>query len=158
MKENTETKEGIQVYELGYLALPSIAEENLPAVVAKLKGVIQSVGGVEIESEDPFKQDLAYSMTKVVGASRYVVRDAYIGWIKFEAEAAKAPAVSESVAKMDEVLRALLVKAPRTSDFTFAKAKAMIAEKLAKAEAERRAQEDVSDDAVNSPVGETVVE
>src|SRR5690606_31057402 len=107
MKENMETKEGLQVYELGYLLLPSIAEENLSAVVSKLKGAITSVGGVEIESEDPFKQDLAYAMTKVVGASRYVVNDAYIGWIKFEAEASKAPVVSESVAKMDEVLRAL---------------------------------------------------
>lgn len=158
MKENMETKEGVQVYELGYLLLPSIAEENLPAVVAKLKGAINAAGGVEIESEDPFRQDLAYSMTKVVGASRYVVKDAYIGWIKFEAEASQAPLVNDSVSKMDEVLRALLIKAPRNSEFTFAKAKALIAEKLAKAEAERRAQEDVSDEVVNSPAEETVVE
>jgi ribosomal protein S6 len=155
MTDKDKSQEGGEVYELGYLILPSLAEENLGSVVEKLKKIIHTVGGVELESEDPMKQELAYEMTKVVGASRYVVKDAYIGWIKFEAPTSEAPKVNEAVAKLDEILRAILIKAPRETEFTFAKAKAAIDEKAAKAEAERRAQENNEE---SGSAKETVVE
>ncbi len=155
MIDKDKSQEGGEVYELGYLILPSLAEENLGSVVEKLKKIIQSVGGVELASEDPMKQELAYEMTKVVGASRYVVKEAYIGWIKFEALTSEAPRVSDAVAKLDEVLRAILIKAPRETEFTFAKAKAAIDEKIAKAEAERRALENPEE---GGQAPETVVE
>ena len=119
----------MQVYELGYLALPSIAEDHLSQVVDSLKSAITKAGGTEIASENPFKQELAYTMSKTVGASRYVVNDAYIGWIKFEAEAEAAPKVKEAVEKMDEILRFLLIKAPRETTFTFADARKALEEK-----------------------------
>lgn len=133
MKNTAESKEGTQVYELGYLVLPSIAEENLPQVVAKIEKMIASHGGEKIDGEEPVKIDLSYTMTKVVGASRYVVNDAYIGWVKFEAETAAAPAIKAEAETMDELVRALLIKAPRESEFTFAKAQALL-EKEAEAE------------------------
>jgi ribosomal protein S6 len=155
MTDYDKSQEGGEVYELGYLILPSLAEGNLGSVVEKLKKIIQSVGGVEVASEDPMKQELAYEMTKVVGASRYVVKEAYIGWIKFEAPKAEAPKVNEAVTKLDEILRAILIKAPRETEFTFAKAKAAMEEKIAKAEADRKALENVEE---SGPAVETVVE
>lgn len=134
----------LQVYELGYLVLPSIAEDQIPAVEDTIKKAIAAAGGKELASESPEYIDLAYSMTKVVGASRYVVSDAYIGWVKFEAEPSQMPALNEKVSKMDEVLRALLIKAPRETDFTFAKAReAMLQKEAEKAEAESAPKETV---------------
>lgn len=129
-----------QIYELGYLILPSVAEENLSAAVSKIKGVVNKAGGKEIDGEEPFKTDLAYTMSKTIGASRYVVTDAYIGWIKFELEPSKAPEIADETNKIEEVLRHILLKVPRETHFTFAKAREAIAAKLA-AEKEAREEE-----------------
>ncbi|OHA92372.1 MAG: hypothetical protein A3J09_02800 [Candidatus Zambryskibacteria bacterium RIFCSPLOWO2_02_FULL_51_21] len=113
----------MQVYELGYLILPSIPEDGLSGVVEKIKGIIGKGGGQELDSESPVRQDLAYTMGKTIGASRYVVNDAYIGWVKFEAEPDATAAIKEGVEKVDEVLRLLIIKAPRKTSFTFAQAR-----------------------------------
>jgi ribosomal protein S6 len=121
MSTTEDHKENL-VYELGYLILSSIAEENLSDVVNAIKGILSKVGAAEIASEDPIKIDLAYTMSKQIGARKYVVDDAYIGWIKFECEPACIPEVQDAVKKLDEVLRFLLIKTTRETHFTFAEA------------------------------------
>jgi ribosomal protein S6 len=116
-------KEDLSIYEIGYLILPSIPEDKLPDLTSSIREVITKEDGVEIDAEEPFKQPLAYSMSKTIGASRYVLTDAYLGWIKFEAQPAKVLAIKTSIEKMGEILRFLIVKAPRKTTFTFAKAK-----------------------------------
>ncbi|MCR4279383.1 MAG: 30S ribosomal protein S6 [Candidatus Zambryskibacteria bacterium] len=151
---------GQTVYELAYLVLPSIAEEGLGKVVESLKGIIAREGGTEIAGEDPFKQELSYTMTKTIGASRYVVNDAYLGWIKFDLpaeasakEGVEHPAnkIKADVEKMDEIVRILLVKAPRETTFTFAEAR----KALEVEEAEEAEPADVED---SGEVKEAVVE
>lgn len=139
MKDSMNKETGAQVYELGYLLLPSIAEEAISGIEAKLKALIAKVGGTELVSEVPEHIDLAYTMTKTVGGSRYVVNEAYIGWVKFEAFPEQVEGLRAEVANMEEVLRSLLVKAPRETTFTFAKARAAIAEKIEAEEAEAEA-------------------
>lgn len=119
----------MEVYELGYLILPSIAEEAVSDVARKLKDVIASAGGAELASEEPIHIDLAYTMTKTIGASRYVVDDAYIGWVKFEAAPDKAEEIRDKVSLAGEVLRFILIKVPKETSFTFANARAKLAEK-----------------------------
>lgn len=136
MTKDTESGEA-QVYELGYLLLPSIAEDAVSGAVDKIRALITKAGGKEIDGEEPFLTELSYAMTKTVGASRYVVNDAYMGWLKFEAESGVVSALKEEVARLEEVLRALLIKAPRESRFTFAKARAELAEKAAEKKAAR---------------------
>lgn len=119
----TEDHKEKQVYELGYLILPSIAEDSLSDVVNAIKGIITKSGGEEVASEDPVKIDLAYEMSKTIGARKYVVNDAYIGWVKFECEPACIPEINTAAQKLDEVLRFLLIKAPRETHFTFAQAR-----------------------------------
>jgi ribosomal protein S6 len=131
MKENTTTPEGQTVYELGFLILPSIAEDKLSAVTDKLEALVKSFGGTKIDGEAPMKIDLSYTMTKVVGASRYVVNDAYLGWMKFEAEPAGMPALKAALDLSDELVRYLLIKAPRETTFTFADAQAALMEDAA---------------------------
>ena len=118
----------LSVYEIGYLILPSIPEDKLSLVTDAIRKVITKEGGIEIDAEEPFKEELAYSMSKTIGASRYVLSDAYLGWIKFEAKKAVAPAIKMGVEKIEEVLRFLMVKAPRETTFTFAKARALLEE------------------------------
>lgn len=134
MSEKTTNKEGAEVYELGFLVLPSIALEDLSNVTQKIEALIEKNGGEKIDGEEPMKIDLSYPMTKIVGASRYVVNDAYIGWIKFEAESAGVPAIKAGVEKMDELVRSLLIKAPRESAFTFASAREALEEAAKEAE------------------------
>ena len=129
MRNLEDDREGLTIYELGFLILPSIPEDKLAEVVASIRKVVTKEGGTEIDAEAPLRQPLAYSMSKTIGASRYVLNEAYLGWIKFEIEPAKAPVIKAGVEKIGEILRFLLVKAPRETTFTFAKAKAVIQEK-----------------------------
>ena len=117
------------VYEIGYLILPSIPEDKLSHVTSSIRKVITKEGGTEIDAEEPFKESLAYPMSKTIGASRYVLSDAYLGWIKFEIDKTKVPAIKVGVEKIEEVLRLLLIKAPRETAFTLAKARAAFEEK-----------------------------
>ena len=119
----------MQIYEITYLILPSIPEDKLSGVTDMIRKVIAKGEGKEIDAEEPFLTPLAYSITKSVGASRYVLSDAYLGWIKFEVERAKAPIIKAGMEKLAEVLRFLLIKAPRETTFTFARARTMIGEK-----------------------------
>ncbi len=128
----SESKGETQVYELGYLLLPSVAEDKLDAVVAKLRQAVKAAGGEELDAEAPEYLELAYTMSKTVGASRYVVNDAYIGWLKFEVSPEAVNQIKAAIEGVEEVLRSLLVKAPRETSFTFAKAKALLAEHAAK--------------------------
>lgn len=123
MENKEDQKDELTVYEIGYLVLPSIPEEEVSKVTDSIKKVIAEEGGSEIDGETPFKQKLAYSMSKTVGASRYVVDDAYLGWIKFELDKTKALDLKSKIEKISEVLRFLLIKTPRKTTFTFAKAR-----------------------------------
>ena len=136
----------MQVYELGYLILPSIPEDGLNAVGEKIKGLVAKASGREVDGEEPIKVNLAYTMSKTVGASRYVVNDAYIGWIKFEAEPDAISGLKDSVEDMEEVLRSLVIKAPRETTFTFAQAREKLKseeEKEMEAQAPERLEETV---------------
>lgn len=136
-----------QTYEIGYLVLPSIPEEGLSAVSQKLTAAIEKAGGKEIDGEAPFMIDLAYSMHKTIGASKYVANEAYIGWTKFELESSQALELKSALDKVDELLRFLLIKVPRETSFTFEKAQALIAEREAKAMETGSAETGLSEEA-----------
>jgi ribosomal protein S6 len=120
--KNTRDKEEFQVYELAYLILPSIPEDNLSETVNTIKKIITKAGGKEIDGESPHKREIAYEMRKVVGSSRYQVNEAYFGWIKFESSPIEIIKIKAEVERIEEVLRSLVTKAPRQTYFTFAEA------------------------------------
>jgi ribosomal protein S6 len=145
MSTTEDHKEG-NVYELGYLLLPSLPEDKLSEVVTSIKKIITDAGAKTLDSEDPFMHDLAYSMSKTVGTSKYVVNEAYIGWMKFEAEPSIIPALNTEIEKMGEMLRFLLIKAPRETTFTFASARQA---KLEKENERLKAERAEADDSVS---------
>jgi ribosomal protein S6 len=153
MSTTEDRQEELTVYELAYLVLPSIPEDGLPQVVAKLKEIIKNGGGSEIASEEPFMHPLAYAMTRVIGASKYVVEEAYIGWIKFETTSDEIEKIKSETEKISELLRFLIVKVPRESNFTFAAAREAARLKALPPEAEEEVVAEVAEEPVaDAPV------
>lgn len=121
MQENEENKEEIvkkeakeeingKVYELGYLLVPTLSEENMPGVFGNLKELISSLGGVYISDEMPKMMTLAYPMLKVVANVRSKFSTAYFGWIKFTMDGEQ---VVELKSKLDfdpTIIRFLILK------------------------------------------------
>ncbi len=132
----TEDHKELEIYEIGYSILTSVSEDKLDDVVTKIKKAVTDVGGAPLDSEAPFQQELAYPMSKTVGARKYVAEEAYIGWMKFECAPENTPTIKTSLDKIEEVLRFLLIKATRETLFTYEGARLAIAEK----EAEERGE------------------
>jgi ribosomal protein S6 len=159
MSTTEDHKGEFQVYELGYLVLSSIAEDSLPQVVTSIKEIINKAGGKELDGEAPIKHDLAYPMSKVVGSSKYVVNDAYLGWQKFQAEPSNVEAIKGEVEKVSEILRFILIKVPLETTFTFAKAREAMEEKeRAESAPVEKTTEDVADVVPEVASEEDVVE
>jgi ribosomal protein S6 len=99
-----------RVYELGYLLVPTISEEDVPVIFGNLKELVSSMGGVAISDEMPKMIPLAYAMVKVVANVRNKFNTAYFGWAKFMME---TDAVLELKKKLDldpNLIRFLLLK------------------------------------------------
>lgn len=143
---NTEDHNEAQVYEIGYLVLPSVPEEGVQKVVTSITNIIEKAGGKTLDGEEPALEDLAYAMSKVIGARKYVVNQAWIGWMKFEAEPSQVEEIKAGIEKIEEILRHLLIKAPRETTFTFEAARKARAEReAALATAAAEAEEGVSE-------------
>jgi ribosomal protein S6 len=163
----TEDHKELEVYEIGYLILTSVPEDKTGDVVAKIQKAVTDQGGTLLDGELPYREKLAYQMSKTVGARKYVADEAYIGWMKFESAPEKTPSIKSSLDKIEEVLRFLLIKAPRETTFTFEAARAARAEKEAAERGEEEAvvEEGLVDDGIvpeakipDVEVGESVVE
>ena len=99
-----------RVYELGYLLVPTISEENLPVAYGNLKEVLATLHAGIISDEMPKMRELAYPMRKVTSNIRSKFRTAYFGWIKFTMS---APDVLELKKKLDfdpNLVRFLILK------------------------------------------------
>jgi len=113
---NTETivkEEGMRVYELGYLLVPTISEENLASEVGILKDALETFSAVTISEEYPKLIELAYKMNKVIANKKNKFDTGYFGWIKFEVEVSVLAGIKEKLDKSDSIIRYLLIKTIR---------------------------------------------
>jgi len=100
----------LAVYEIGYLIIPSIPEEKIPAEGGKVKKIITDAGATILTDEAPAQQLLAYTMRKKNVAGSYEKYDnAYFGWLKFELSSGKIEEVKKTIEIMPSVLRMLLI-------------------------------------------------
>ena len=85
--ENDQVIEGedinSKVYEVGYLLVPSISEENIAVNYGNIKELISSLKGEIVADEMPKMIPLAYEMKKVTSNVRSKFNTAYFGWVKF---------------------------------------------------------------------------
>ena len=99
-----------RVYEVGYLLVPTIFEEEVPVTYGNLKELIASFGASPISDEMPKMIDLAYPMFKTLQNVRNKFDVGYFGWFKFYMEPEK---VLELKKKLDldlNIIRFLIVK------------------------------------------------
>jgi ribosomal protein S6 len=111
--EKQEKEGGVQVYELGYHIVSTVAEENVPKEVETLKATVLSDGGSLVSVGEPKLINLAYSMTKSVADIKKKFNTAYFGWIKFETKSELIPMIKKAVDQNPHILRYLLIKTVR---------------------------------------------
>lgn len=114
---NTTQKEGLKVYEVGYLFISSIPKEKVAAETAALKGMLAKAGAEVIAVEDPELITLAYQMTKKMNGVHQRFDEAYFGWVKFELSADAIEAVKKSLDAAESILRYLLISTVRENTY-----------------------------------------
>lgn len=98
----------VKVYELGYHLIPTLAEEEVPQYVNKIKDALDSYGAVVISEESPKRMQLAYQMAPTVFNKKQKYDKAYFGWVKFETDTESVEAFKKDIDNMDEIFRFLL--------------------------------------------------
>lgn len=109
-EEKENTREGVRIYEVGYLLLPTIPEENVAITYGNLKELVNSLGGEIISDDMPKLRELAYSMEKVISNVRNKFNTAYFGWVKFYLDPEKLAELKKKLDLTPEVLRFLIIK------------------------------------------------
>jgi ribosomal protein S6 len=110
VKNDIEGGEDTRVYEVGYLLVPTISEENVPGMYGNLKDLVSSYGGMIISDEMPRMIPLAYQMTKVVANVRSKFTNAYFGWIKFSMTGEKVLELKKKLDLSPDIIRFLILK------------------------------------------------
>ncbi|OGI94453.1 hypothetical protein A3A03_02765 [Candidatus Nomurabacteria bacterium RIFCSPLOWO2_01_FULL_40_18] len=110
-ESNSENK--INIYELGYLLVPTIKEEDFGVVYGNLKELVTSFGGEIIADDMPKMTNLAFSMQKVTSNVRSKFDTAYFGWIKFAMETEKVSELKKRLDLDPNFIRFLILKTVR---------------------------------------------
>jgi len=121
-KETIKNEDGINVYEVGYLLLPSVPAEKVSAEADGLKALIEKNKGSIISDEFPKLRPLAYMMAKQIDGVRHKCTEGYFGWVKFEIESAALPVIKAALDTHPKMLRYLLVKTVRENTYLGQKA------------------------------------
>ena len=102
-----------RVYELGYLLVPTLSEEDVPVTFGNLKELVSSLGGIAISDEMPKMLTLAYPMVKVVANIRNKFKTAYFGWVKFTMDSDKILKLKKRLDLDPNFVRFLILKTVR---------------------------------------------
>lgn len=103
----------LRVYEAGYHIVPQTKEEDLDAVVGKVRAVIEKAGGTFISEGAPALMKLAFPMTTREGDKNVTYDRSYFGWLKFEAPAETVEALTEFFAGTRDIFRSMVFKTIR---------------------------------------------
>ena len=106
--ENVEVNS--RVYEVGYLLVSTLKEDEVPAVYGNLKELVVSLGGEVISDEMPKMIPLAYAMVKVVANVRNKFNTAYFGWTKFMMDSGKVLELKKKLDLDSNFIRFLILK------------------------------------------------
>lgn len=115
---SVEEQKEARIYEVGFLVVPSVTEEELPREVTALKDALEKEKATIISEEFPKLRALAYPMQKRVGGGYQKYQNAYFGWVKFEVSAESAKRIEQAFKQSEKVLRYILVKTVREQTLT----------------------------------------
>ena len=103
------------IYEVGYIMLPSIPEENLGGEVTAFKDSLAEMGATFISDEYPKMMELAYEMSRSIANKKQKFSYGYFGWVKFECSTESARVIKDSLNKNEKLVRFLMIKTIRAS-------------------------------------------
>ncbi|MFA6536686.1 MAG: 30S ribosomal protein S6 [Candidatus Paceibacterota bacterium] len=102
-----------QIYEVGFLLIPTIDEADLGKEFTTIKDVLEKQGVTFISEEMPKLRVLAYQMRKKINAVYQKYNNAYFGWIKFEGGAETQENLKKALDSNLKVLRYIIVSTVR---------------------------------------------
>ncbi len=108
--ENTEIEKGL--YELSYLLVPNLSEEELEKDRSSIEELIKKMGGEIKTSEGPLARTLAYFMEKHSSGKNYRYDSGYFGSIVFEGVGALLKELENDLIKTPHLLRELIIAIP----------------------------------------------
>jgi ribosomal protein S6 len=111
--EKEESDSLSSVYEVGYIMVPTIAEENLGAEVISLKDSLLEKGVVFVSEEYPKLMELAYEMVCSIANKKQKFSSGYFGWLKFECEAGQTKGIKKLLDSNEKLVRFLFIKTVR---------------------------------------------
>ncbi len=144
-----ETEEVLRVYETGYHIASSVKEEDVDAVVATIRAIIEKNGGTFISEGAPALMKLAYPMYQTEKGKRTMHDRAYFGWLKFEAPTTTARELSDALQANKNIVRSMVFVTMRED--TRAKFKAPVMREVKRGEAAKTTPRKVEESA---PVSE----
>jgi len=107
MEEKNQDK---NLYELGYLLIPTIDADRIPEEVSKIKNVLESLEGAVENEELPKMRELAYEVSQdLAGGKRIRFNEAYFGWMRFNLSPEGAVSFIDELKKNSSVLRNLVI-------------------------------------------------
>jgi ribosomal protein S6 len=116
MEEEKEVKGSpSEIYEVGYIMVPSIAEEELGNEVSMFKDTFAEQGVSFIADEYPKMIELAYEMSRSINNKKQKFSYGYFGWVKFECSKASAIVIKNNLDKNEKLVRYLMIKTVRES-------------------------------------------
>jgi ribosomal protein S6 len=114
MENEVEEKEfRTGVYEVGYIMVPTISEENLGEEVSLFKDSLTKIGATFISDEYPKMLELAYEMSRSINNKKQKFSYGYFGWVKFECSTMEAKVLKDMLDKNEKLVRYLLIKTVR---------------------------------------------
>jgi len=141
------------VYEVGYLMVPTIAEENLGAEVTSLKDFLSSHNVSFISEEFPKIIELAYEMSRSINNKKQKFSYGYFGWVKFECSSEDAVSIKEGLDKNENIIRFLLIKTVRENTISLKRSyKGDSKKRISKKESEAPINEEVIDKEIEALV------
>ncbi|PIQ68314.1 MAG: hypothetical protein COV91_04810 [Candidatus Taylorbacteria bacterium CG11_big_fil_rev_8_21_14_0_20_46_11] len=102
-----------RIYEVGYLLVGSLAENDVPREVTVIKDILEKEGAVVFAEEFPKMRPLTYKMKKSISGAYQTFENAYFGWMKFEVTGDKVKVIEEELKRDVAILRYLLIKTVR---------------------------------------------
>ena len=103
----------MRVYEAGYQIAASVKENEVEAVIAAIRAVVEKAGGAFIAEGAPSLMKLAYDMETRQG-EKYTTHDkAYFGWLKFETTPISAEDLALALKTNPVIVRSIVFRTSR---------------------------------------------
>ncbi len=103
--------ERVQLYEVGCLVVPTVAEEQLPGVVEGIRKILKDNQAEVVFEGAPVLRDLAYEIAKASIGKKQNFERTYFGFVVFKATSeASLQLLIKLLVAIDKILRFIFIK------------------------------------------------